>query len=472
MTRFNFKLFVFIFVFSILPSCFWASASRNINELETENPICIDVSDDGLVVIYDHLSQIAFIAPEVFDKNNQFHPFEKSDLSAQAHWIVRLSGDEKILLKSNVDLLDSSLHVNYELTPENSVEMGLVQTGISFQYDDWAGCSYRLGTREGIVPQAPISDNNLIYSNSDFLSLGPSKVLDGLNALLVVNGLYTDIWNIRKRSGFLKVYLTHGEDWGRPWKWDRGETKHFDFQVTFNNRKMVLLSDLLAKLKPNKPTLKPNELTPEQMAWGENQLKRMLRDRPAMVPYVKKGDDLWNWMVRQFAGEYVGGGIWWDARSPEPLWNSFFYGAGNGKKAHIQVTDKFYEGWKYNWGKPKTAPNLWFGAFYEIFNIIYDGLDEKLDVQAIEGKIDRQHYILSKMLIENITDETALEFFHKVWVPHCLKYHLPYEDEYLTYDYGKEMMGLPDIEVFKREFRPDDFHYKFFSNEYDRITKK
>ena len=45
------------------------------------------------------------------------------------------------------------------------------------------------------------------------------------------------------------------------------------------------------------------ELSPESLKHGEEQLRNMLRDRPAMAQFVSPQDKLWQWAVRKFAGE-------------------------------------------------------------------------------------------------------------------------------------------------------------------------
>jgi hypothetical protein len=214
----------------------------------------------------------------------------------------------------------------------------------------------------------------------------------------------------------------------------------------------------------------PNKLKMGQLAWGERQLERLLKDRPAMTSYIRRGDDLWKWMVHQFAGEYVEGGIWWDARDPKPLWDSMYYGAGNGKKASIRVTKNIFMYKEYFWGKPKTGPVLWYETIFEIFNLITLKPIYELDELARKGGIGRENYILRRMLAERQTGQAAHDFFNKVWIPHCKRLNLPYEDKYLVKVYGDGIKVLSPEEVIKQKFNPNNFNYKYFSDQYDRIT--
>src|ERR1051326_747463 len=50
----------------------------------------------------------------------------------------------------------------------------------------------------------------------------------------------------------------------------------------------------------------------EALAFGEQQVEHMVEDRPQMKQYVQKGDPIWRYCVRQFAGEALGERIAWN----------------------------------------------------------------------------------------------------------------------------------------------------------------
>lgn len=52
-------------------------------------------------------------------------------------------------------------------------------------------------------------------------------------------------------------------------------------------------------------------VTNADLVHGDRQLRQMLKDRPNMVKWVKPGDSIWRWTVRQFAGEGLGQRINW-----------------------------------------------------------------------------------------------------------------------------------------------------------------
>jgi hypothetical protein len=189
------------------------------------------------------------------------------------------------------------------------------------------------------------------------------------------------------------------------------------FPTPINQRPPEIFSDSNA----NDPT--PFPLTQKQLAWGTSQLEQLLKDRPRMAPYVQKGDDLWNWTVWQFAGEYKKDGISWNAQEPVPLWDAFFYDssiAKDGERSSIQVTNRL--AWKnYHFKQPKTGPVLWYETAFEILNLELASSIDQIDSLAREGKIDRKDYILGRMLIEWRTESSVRDFFKKIWIPACQK---------------------------------------------------
>jgi hypothetical protein len=59
------------------------------------------------------------------------------------------------------------------------------------------------------------------------------------------------------------------------------------------------------------PPLKKYPVTAADLAFGKKQVDQMMHDRPVMALLVKKGDVIYEWTVRQFAGESLGHRIMW-----------------------------------------------------------------------------------------------------------------------------------------------------------------
>jgi hypothetical protein len=178
----------------------------------------------------------------------------------------------------------------------------------------------------------------------------------------------------------------------------------------------------------------PYSLNAEQLAWGQSQLERMLQDRPAMAKYTRKGDPLWKWTVRQFAGEWKKGGIEWDPSDPDPLWNaSSFYGPEENRKGRIQVTARFATK-DFHFGEIKTGCILWQNAIFELCNFKSDRKWIAIDQAAANAKIGKEEYCFRRLFLENfVTFKYIKLIFMNLWVPNCRKLSLKPLDEYRGY---------------------------------------
>lgn len=222
---------------------------------------------------------------------------------------------------------------------------------------------------------------------------------------------------------------------------------------------------------PLKAQDEPVSLTKDQLTWGESEFTQMLKDRPAMAPYVKKGDELWNWMVRQFAGEGGAGNVQWD--SSNPGWDAVSCGPNpeKNKLAWIKVTRNFTQKGVRE-GKPKSGAYLWANTFMEIFNIKNSKRIAKIDRRAWSGEIGREAFIVECYSVETDSGLDAYNFFKDVWVPHCEKMKLPYEDDILVEQYGEKMKPLNIEDNLGLLFRPGDHHYESYGKNYDENFPK
>jgi|GEM_PF-3366864 hypothetical protein len=175
-----------------------------------------------------------------------------------------------------------------------------------------------------------------------------------------------------------------------------------------------------------------NPLSPEELKWGETQVKRMLHDRPAMKKYVRKGDPLWDWTVRQFAGEWVEGGVEWDPSDPEKLWNAMFYPKGKDTKARIQVTEKSVLK-NYRFGEKKEGPQLWNQVIFELCNVkVFSGAAARNRWMTLTGRITGEEYAFKQLLTEAVdTRKEVHRVSMNIWVPNCVRLKLEPWDDYL-----------------------------------------
>ncbi len=463
------KILFFCVCFFILPYSLWSGIDKKNEASSVENVISVQNKRDGFIV-YNNLKKIGFIDLQVFTKDGKFHPFEVSSQSSHTQYASDLS-DGKVFLKVFFNFLKSGIHIRYTLKFQKAIKDVGVYCCVRLVYNDWVNSYYQIGSKQGRVPLRLVSGKYIANTYAKSFQLGPSEVYNGL--MLNVDtqkefGLGLEAND--QYDGSLNFYLIPSETRQKQSDWKAGESKVFDFEFGFN-RRTNSLEDELNSLVPKIVLPQKNQLTSAELAFGRSQLERMLRDRPAMSPYVREGDELWNWMIRQFAGEYVKGGIWWDARNPKPLWDAMSYDAVRGEKAHIQVSKNRYISKDNHYGEPKTGPILWIETIFEIFNLKLSNLDYSTEILAKQGKISKEELVFKEMLKEEQTKRLANDFFNKTWIPHCKKLSLPYEDQFVKHAFPGNATDISPLELFDSRFKPDDFHYNFFANEYERLFK-
>ncbi|HEX2473661.1 MAG TPA: tetratricopeptide repeat protein, partial [Lacipirellulaceae bacterium] len=103
------------------------------------------------------------------------------------------------------------------------------------------------------------------------------------------------------------------------------------------------------------------KLSPESLAHGEEQVRKMLKDRPVMAEHVTEGDAIWTWAVRKFAGEDTGMLVDWNAGSTAPF-RGFSSLPVGGRNAFIQVGSTL-DGLPD--GRSATFDELWSTAVFE-----------------------------------------------------------------------------------------------------------
>lgn len=224
----------------------------------------------------------------------------------------------------------------------------------------------------------------------------------------------------------------------------------------------VLIPDVL-KAPPADATSDqpPYSLDNNQLAWGKAQFEKMLKDRPIMNRYVRVGDSLWDWTIRQYAGEWVKGGIEWNSSDPVPLWDGKYYAGDSERKAYLQLTAQSVMK-SYHFGEPKSGPELWYGLIFEFCNFQILKKTYAVNQLAKTGKIDVEEYCYRKSWVEGIgTTQAVHDVFEKYWVPNCRKLKLEPWDDYMR------TMNLIDIPVpTGRKFWSD-----YFSVDYSNPRK-
>src|SRR5262249_28338360 len=98
---------------------------------------------------------------------------------------------------------------------------------------------------------------------------------------------------------------------------------------------------------------------------GEEQVRAMLRDRPAMAKYVRPGDVLWQWAVRKFAGGDVGVLGYWNSMDPSPQASDSIHSRRFGRfTIFIRGTGEPPEA-----NRPRSFDELWSNVVFELHNV-------------------------------------------------------------------------------------------------------
>jgi hypothetical protein len=187
-------------------------------------------------------------------------------------------------------------------------------------------------------------------------------------------------------------------------------------------------------------------LSVEDLKYGQVQVQRMLTDRPEMARYIRKGDAIWNWCSRQYAGECTGSKYFWSPNEEDNDgligWHSVPY---LGRPGSVTV------GQKYNMSR--DGEKLWSVAIFELFNLRNDATFLAWDRHASFSKINQHERVKQCVWLEYETTKQLTQFYKKYWMPHSKRLHLNNTHAWYWY------VGIPTTfdEWFKK--MPKDSQY-------------
>ena len=166
---------------------------------------------------------------------------------------------------------------------------------------------------------------------------------------------------------------------------------------------------------PDLPDLATN-LSAADLAFGEEQMAKMVKDRPEFTHYVSKDDPIWQFCVRAFAGEAIGEHILWNNGLPEgDPYSSDNFGPYEGRLGYIQIRNNYASG--ENRGQPLTCEELWSCAVFEIENIRNHKAFMALYYRALDGKLSREEWIRGCSRLEYEALRRTRKHFTKLWAP-------------------------------------------------------
>ena len=154
-------------------------------------------------------------------------------------------------------------------------------------------------------------------------------------------------------------------------------------------------------------------LSAEAVKHGEEQVRKMLNDRPALAEHIVSGDEVWTWAVRKFAGEDTGTLVHWNASDPSP----FEADSGNFRNdghAQIRVAGVRADSSSEQKG---SFERLWRCVVIELHKVAASETFRRIFQQALDGQISREEYILAICTTEDRSKQRTRAFYLKLFLP-------------------------------------------------------
>jgi len=161
-------------------------------------------------------------------------------------------------------------------------------------------------------------------------------------------------------------------------------------------------------------------LSEDDITFGREQVRLMLRDRPAMAEYVVIDDQIYNWCARQFACGACGYRTNWS--------NAELVGT---KALHIPAT--IISPGVFRLASTKTErgitkkrrfEDLWASAIFEFHNLANDAAFGELDEKVLRGVIRRDEYIEANFCLECQASHATQEFFLSTFFDHMQSHQI------------------------------------------------
>jgi CubicO group peptidase (beta-lactamase class C family) len=224
------------FVLLLVPVCF--SLILNFENAAYAHsvpaaPLVVQTTVTGVVIVTENRLKVLEIEPIIYEEgwqDDHFMCFYKSiDFNPAC-----LLGKDAVDMKATAEILPDGLHIHYAMKPRKTVNVICVRPEITLPYASWLKRPFQLGDNQGLVPDESVKDFIFSQAVSKPLVLGPTQAHGGLSITLTAPGLQTFLQDNRKWTPDLLAYLTHQEPSDKPWQWNGGEEKDFDFTLSFN----------------------------------------------------------------------------------------------------------------------------------------------------------------------------------------------------------------------------------------------
>jgi hypothetical protein len=205
-------------------------------------------------------------------------------------------------------------------------------------------------------------------------------------------------------------------------------------------------------------------LSDVDLRFGRQQLDQMLRDRPSMAVYVQKGEPIYEWCVRQFAGSAVRQHIYWSSHFAEedytPDYLAYHLEPGDADRAAIVIRDRYAAG--PSKGQPVDGSEAWSCLVFELFKISHTPENPQTDEAADTGAISKATYIERSTRTEFDALVKTRDFYRNVWKPMLIRKGLAEDKEHWEPD------GLDSYEHWMSQFTdPGGYPFDSFGRSYD-----
>lgn len=153
-------------------------------------------------------------------------------------------------------------------------------------------------------------------------------------------------------------------------------------------------------------------ITEADIAHGREQVEKFLKDRPRAAPLLRRRQAVYNWIVRQFAGEYVGSRIFWrDSNflsSDENFLSSYTLGAP-GQPPTVTVLKTT------NDGRLLDGELICARVIFELFNVRNGKAFNQAKLAAKTRKLTKSDFVLEIARLEYEAEQHTVHFYDSYW---------------------------------------------------------
>lgn len=164
------------------------------------------------------------------------------------------------------------------------------------------------------------------------------------------------------------------------------------------------------------PAVLERELSSAELAFGAEQVDRMVKDRPEMGRAVFKTDDLWQFCARCFGGEAIGETVLWDNALPEQKgYESENDGPSDSRKGYIRIRQIHASAERR--GQPLNCEELWSCAVFELENLRNHPACRALYEMALKGQLTREDWVRESSKLEYAALRRTAQDYRALWRP-------------------------------------------------------